>query len=229
MRIFLLILIMLAGGIAVGYVYQNELLPVSQIQIDGDLERINMQEVEQILLPHVQHGLLGIDVMALQQSLMTVPWVAQARVSRMWPDTVHIWLAEPQPIAVWANSGVVSQEGVVYYLPSGVELPDLPIFEGLEGQAPVMLAHYQQMQPLLTPQSLQIQRLVLTPREAWELELNNGIVIKLGQHETLDRLQRFLAVYPELMSDPEQSVEYVDLRYPNGIAVKMREATSSEL
>ncbi|MFI4954424.1 MAG: cell division protein FtsQ/DivIB [Gammaproteobacteria bacterium] len=223
MRIFLLILIMIAGGITVGYVYQNELLPVKQIQIDGELQRIDMQDVEQILLPYVQHGLLGIDVMAIQQSLMGVPWVAQARVSRMWPDTVHIWLAEPQPVAVWANNGVVSQEGIVYYLPAGAELPNLPVFEGLEGQSPIMLEHYQQMQSVLASQNLNIVRLVLTPRGAWELELDNGIVVRLGQSEPLERLQRFLTVYPELISDPNQHIEYVDLRYPNGLAVKSRE------
>lgn len=222
MRIFLLILILIAGGITVGYVYQNDLLPVKQIQIDGDLQRIDMQTVEQILLPYVQHGLLGIDVMAIQQSLQTVPWVAQARVSRMWPDTVHIWLAEPQPIAVWANSGVVSSDGRVYYLPQEIELPDLPIFEGIEGQSAIMLEQYHQMQNLLQAENLYIVRLVLTSRGAWETELNNGIVVRLGQTVPLERLQRFLSVYPELIADPNQApIEYVDLRYPNGIAVKM--------
>jgi cell division protein FtsQ len=99
MRIFLLIFILVIGALTVGYVYQNEILPVNQVQIDGDLQRVDMQAVEKILMPYVQHGLLGIDVIALQQSLQTVPWVAQARVSRMWPDAVHIWITEPQPVA----------------------------------------------------------------------------------------------------------------------------------
>lgn len=221
MRIFLLLLILITGAIGVGYVYQNEILPVQQIQIDGDLQHIDMQEIEQTLLPYVQHGLLGVDVMGLQQSLMTVPWVAEARVSRMWPHTVHVWLTEPEPIALWADSGVVGTEGRVYYLPANTELPDLPVFEGLEGQAPIMLDSYQQMQEILIPYQLQIKRLVLTPRQAWEMELDNGMIIRLGQQQPLEPLKRFVQIYPQLAAEPQQ-IEYVDLRYPNGLAVKMR-------
>ena len=138
---------------------------------------------------------------ALQQSLMTLPWVAQACVSRMWPDTVHVWLAEPQPVALWANNGIVSQEGRVYYLSAGETLPNLPVFEGLEGQAPLMLEYFQQMQDFLAPLQVNIYRLILTPREAWEIELDNGIRIRLGQQDTFERMQRLVAAYPQLTAD----------------------------
>lgn len=222
MKIFILLLVLISGGLAVGYVYQNEILPVSQIQIDGDLDHVNMEEVEKTLLPFVQHGLLGIDVTALQNSLMTLPWVARARVSRMWPDTVHVWLAEPRAVALWADNGIVSEEGRVYYLPPDETLPDLPVFEGLEGKANIMLADYQQMQIILEPLNLKVQRLVLTPRQSWEIQLNNDVRVRLGQQDTISRLERFVAAYPHLTADPTQVIDYVDLRYPNGLAVKMQ-------
>ncbi len=223
MRIFLLLLMLVCGGLAVAYVYQNEILPVRQVQIDGSLDHVNLAEVEKALLPYVQHGLLGIDVTALQNSLITLPWIAQARVSRMWPDTVHVWLAEPQAVALWANNGIVSEEGRVYYLPPGETLPNLPVFEGLEGQSQLMLSHYQDMQLILQPLDLQVQRLILTPRQSWEVQLNNGIRVRLGQQDTLPRLERFVSAYPHLTADPTQPIDYVDLRYPNGLAVKVRE------
>lgn len=223
MRIFLFILLLLTGVAMVGYLYQEDILPVKQIQIDGEVEHIDLHAVEQTLLPFVQNGLLSVDVTALQQALVTIPWVAQVRVSRMWPDTVHVWLSEPHAVALWADSGVVSQDGQVYYLPPHSQLPHLPVFEGLEGESPMMLDYYQHMQVILDPYQLKIERLVLSPRQAWEVQLDNGMVVRLGQQDILERLQRLMSVYPQLTAKSTEPIEYVDLRYPNGFAVKLRQ------
>jgi cell division protein FtsQ len=223
MKTFLFLLVLLVGiGTAV-YVYQGEMLPVEQIQIDGDLQHINMVEVEQIIMQYVQHGLLRTNIGEMQRALTALPWVGQARVSRVWPNTVHIWLEEPQAVAVWADSGIVSQDGQVFYLPRDTALPtNLPIFEGIEGQVPLMLKEYQQMQAILTPLNLSITRVILSPRYAWEVVLNNGMTLRLGKQQVLERLQRFTKVYPQLAEKQQGTVEYIDLRYPNGFAVKAR-------
>lgn len=229
MKTLLFLLILLIGAGTVVYVYQGEMLPVQNIQIDGDVQHVNMAAVEKIIMQHVQHGLLRTNLGAMQQELTAVPWVGQARVSRVWPDTLHIWLEEPRAAALWADSGIVSQDGHVFYLPRGAELPhNLPVFEGIEGQIPLMLKEYQQMQAMLTPLNLAITRVILTPRFAWEVVLNNGMTLRLGQQQIIERIQRFVSAYPRLAASSPDSIEYVDLRYPNGFALKMASTTSAE-
>jgi cell division protein FtsQ len=58
----------------------------------------------------------------------------------------------------------------------------------------------------------------LSERFAWQVQLNNGIKLNLGRQEFINRLQRFINLYPLLQQD-ERDINYVDLRYDTGMAV----------
>jgi len=83
-----------------------------------------------------------------------------------------------------------------------------------------MLDRYQKMMEVLKPIRLKISTLFVTPRLFWEIMLNNGMKIRLGQEDILTRLQRFVKVYPELFEKSEKKALAVDLRYAHGLAVK---------
>ena len=42
----------------------------------------------------------------------------------------------------------------------------------------------------------QIAQISLSPRFAWQVKLDNGMVLELGREEMQQRLARFVAVYP---------------------------------
>jgi cell division protein FtsQ len=69
--------------------------------------------------------------------------------------------------------------------------------------------------------------LFLSERFAWNLRLANGIKLNLGRSEFIDRLQRFVDIFP-LISAQNKSVDYVDLRYDTGLAVGWANANSTE-
>lgn len=69
--------------------------------------------------------------------------------------------------------------------------------------------------------NLQTVQLALSERHAWQLRLNNGMVLELGREDMQKRLARFVAV--QRTEDGRQRTEgaaYVDLRYRNGFAVR---------
>ena len=69
--------------------------------------------------------------------------------------------------------------------------------------------------------NLQVAQLALSARYAWQLRLNNGMVLELGREDMQQRLERFVAV--QKAGDIKQragGVTYVDLRYRNGFAVR---------
>ena len=82
------------------------------------------------------------------------------------------------------------------------------------------------MQGLLDVAELSITELSLSERYAWGLKLSNGIRLQLGRTEFMDRLQRFIDVYP-LLQKSKKAVEYVDLRYDTGLAVGWKSTTTS--
>ena len=65
----------------------------------------------------------------------------------------------------------------------------------------------------------------LSPRLAWQLKLQNGMVVDVGREQPKSpvgaRLMRFVDVYPELVGKRAVRPAVVDLRYPNGFAMKV--------
>jgi cell division protein FtsQ len=74
------------------------------------------------------------------------------------------------------------------------------------------------MQRLLNISGQKIALLSLSERFAWQVKLHNQVLLKLGRQEYINRLQRYIDVYPLLLQE-EKSVAYVDLRYDTGLAV----------
>ncbi|MDP1941764.1 MAG: cell division protein FtsQ/DivIB, partial [Gallionella sp.] len=74
--------------------------------------------------------------------------------------------------------------------------------------------------------------LVLSPRHAWQLHLSNDMVVELGRDAMQQRLARFVAIYPYSLGVALQEgteaerVKWVDMRYRNGFAVRMRQGNA---
>jgi cell division protein FtsQ len=68
-----------------------------------------------------------------------------------------------------------------------------------------------------TDVNLQVTQISLSARHAWQLRLDNGMVLELGRENMQQRLARFVAVRK---MDDLGGAKYVDLRYRNGFAVR---------
>ena len=58
-------------------------------------------------------------------------------------------------------------------------------------------------------------------RGAWQVTLDNDIVLKLGRGEWKSKLERFVTIYPQVDVPENKKIDYVDLRYAAGAAVGM--------
>jgi cell division protein FtsQ len=64
-------------------------------------------------------------------------------------------------------------------------------------------------------------RVRVSPRGAWQVVLESGLVLELGRGDIHSRLARFIAAWPQLAA---QGVEtrHADLRYANGFALQRK-------
>ena len=67
----------------------------------------------------------------------------------------------------------------------------------------------------------------LSGRYAWRAKLSNGTVIEFGREQNDEdraameaRVKRFVASWPQLTQQWGKQIEYADLRYPNGFAIR---------
>ena len=88
-----------------------------------------------------------------------------------------------------------------------------------------MARHYARFAAVVAPLGSEVERLVLTPRYAWQLRLANGLHVMLGRDAdgAEARLRRFVESYPATIARLPRRHEYVDLRYPNGFALRVPE------
>jgi len=72
---------------------------VSRVEVRG-VERMNELKVYERVLGEKDRAMPLVDLHALRGSLMELPWVADARVSRQLPDTIVVDIVEREPHAV---------------------------------------------------------------------------------------------------------------------------------
>ena len=88
------------------------------------------------------------------------------------------------------------------------------------------MQYYQEARQALNQISLPISALVQDARGAWTLRLVNGLGLKLGKSELIERVQRFITLYPKTLYERLADIETVDLRYTNGLAVRWSHLTA---
>jgi len=110
------------------------------------------------------------------------------------------------------------------FAPKETFTAELPRFSGPKGQQIYMLKYHNEINRLLVPLRAKISYLELTPFLTWKLTLNNGINMQMGHKDVLTRLGHFVKVYPKIVGTRADYVDYIDLRYPNGMAVRWKKA-----
>jgi cell division protein FtsQ len=59
----------------------------------------------------------------------------------------------------------------------------------------------------------------LDERGAWEMDLADGITVRLGSRQVDERFERFMATAMKLITQRADDIAYVDMRYGNGFAI----------
>ncbi|MDZ4201075.1 MAG: cell division protein FtsQ/DivIB [Gallionella sp.] len=197
-------------------VHQSELFPLNSASLTVAPQRVAVEEVVQVLSKEAKGNFFTVDIEHLRDSLEQLPWVRKVGIRREFPGGLTLVLEEHQPLARWNGDALVNTYGEVFVANSAQALPD---FIGQEGDSFEVARQYGEFGRQLAALNLGITQLALTPRHAWQLHLDNGMVLELGREEMERRLARFVTVYPYSIALVEGAVRYVDLRYRNGFAL----------
>jgi cell division protein FtsQ len=199
----------------------SRFFPITTVRVYG-MSHVEPNEVQPLLLPLVNHGFFTVNVDYIHDRLLQIPWVADIFVRRAWPDKVEITIIEKNAIARWNDESLLSESGELF-MPAQATYPTaLPHFFGPEGKQILMLQYFYEINRLLAPLHAKISYLELSPYASWKATLDNGITLQMGHKDILDRLGQFVKVYPKIVGGHSADVQYIDLRYPNGIAVRWK-------
>jgi cell division protein FtsQ len=198
------------------------IFPLSDVRLSAAPERVAAPELLQVVRSEVIGNFFTVDIERLRRTLEKLPWVRSVSIRRQFPDSLEVQLEEHQVLARWNNNALVNRQGEVFSAGSDQVLP---VFMGQAGDSGEVAQYYTQFSNQLAAMNLRVVQLALSPRHAWQLRLNNGMVLELGREEMQQRLARFVAVYPYIegrgpKAEERNTVKHVDLRYRNGFAVR---------
>jgi len=180
----------------------------------------------------VSSNFLTVDLQQVRELFEQVPWVRSAVVQREFPNRLRVTLEEHEAVAWWDQSGsgrLVNRQGEVFEA-SPDDGDGLPELAGPDDQSAQVLAVYQLLRPELQRLDLDLERLELNDRGSWRARLDSGAVVELGRgtpDELQQRLHRFTATLHQLTQRYAGALQSVDLRYPNGYALRVRGVTTT--
>ncbi len=196
-------------------------LPINQVRIRGNLQHVTQADLNAVSVKYLQEGnFISADLVRIQAGFESLPWVRKAVIRRAWPNRLDISLEEQKPVARWAAGGLVNDKGERFMVQTSQQLP---IFYGAEGTEKEVVAGYKEFQPLIQSVGHSIAAINLSSRRAWTLKLEDGLQMELGRESVKERLGSFIATYSRAMQ-AIKSLQYVDLRYPNGFVIQARDA-----
>jgi cell division protein FtsQ len=194
--------------------------PIRTVKIEGEFRHLDRGRVEEAAGPHVRGGFFSVDLHAVEQALMELPWIHGVSLRRHWPGSLIVRVREQEPVAQWGEAALLNPYGELFY-PPRAEFPEgLPRIDGPEARERELLAELARLRITLREHGLDVRVLSEDARRARELELANGIVVALGRADHAGRIRRLIEAYPRALAPRAENIRRIDLRYTNGLAVE---------
>lgn len=197
--------------------------PVTQVELKGELKNTSRAQVE-AALPRAAGNFFAADLAEVRERVERLPWVRRVAVRRIWPGRLEVSVEEHVALARWGTgeemSRLVNTFGETF---SANTRQALPVFVAPAGSAAEVVRRYHRFSELVAPLGTGVERVVLTQRLAWQLRLGNGLHVMLGRDADLaeQRLKKFVDAHSATLARTGKKHEYVDLRYPNGFALRV--------
>ncbi|MBL8658363.1 MAG: FtsQ-type POTRA domain-containing protein [Rhodospirillales bacterium] len=165
--------------------------------------------------------ILFVDLAAARERLLALPWVSDASVERVLPDTVVIHLTERRPVALWQQDGrfalidgtghVIQREGLGPFSKLLVIVGD----EAAAAEASDLLAVLSSETALMA----QVKAAVRISGRRWNLRFNDGLDVRMPEADLAGGWRR-LAAYDRRYGLVGLGLRSIDLRLPDRVVVR---------
>jgi cell division protein FtsQ len=210
---------LLTAYAAVWWIVRLPVFALREVHVTGEARHVTRAQVEAIVNSELKGTFFTLNLTRTRSTFEKLPWVREVNLRRRWPARLEVSVVEHVPLARWGNQALVNTHGEVFQAAFDGKLPT---FVGPAGSAREIAIQYEffrrSLSALGTPVLVQ-----LTPRGAWQVRLEGGPTLELGREDVEARLARYIEVHERTVGVLKRRVDYVDLRYANGFAVRIPE------
>jgi cell division protein FtsQ len=229
-RLLLWLLVLAGLGAAGVWLVRSPWFALRQIHLEGEVVHNSADAVVRHAMPLLRGTYLTMDLREARAAFESVPWVRRAEVRRVWPHDLVVRLEEHHPVAYWeredADDLLVNNFGEVFEVNLGdLDDDNLPMLRGPNGTSQQVLAMWKRLAPEFALLRARIDRLALSDRGAWSVQLDRGARIEIGRGESdeiVARTQRFVRSVGQITARYEgRAIEYADLRHSDSYALRL--------
>lgn len=223
-KILLMILIVLGFSVAYIKINDPQTFPIKTVKIIDASTHVSHRVLRDAVLPYLSKGWLFVADDELAHALRKMPWVKTVCIKRLFPDQLMLQVIEQTPVAKFNDSMLFNAEGKIFN-PPATDMTDkaiqtLPSLYAPEAMSDDIWRIYWMIKQRTDPVGLQIARLSVDANQSWCVDFTSPLHVVLGREQLMHRIENFLLAYPKVFKHSVSAIEYVDLRYDNGFAIK---------
>jgi cell division protein FtsQ len=198
-------------------------LAIEEVNITGQSETSEVDVLEQLAIGPFP-SLLTFDVDAARERLEALPWIEQATIRKLYPDTLRVALTERQPFAIWqdgARVALIDKTGRRISPTIGERYARLPMVVGKGADKRV--GEFVELIEGVPSLKARIKAGVLVSKRRWNVVLDGGVEILLPETDPGDALVQVVAL-DDGHGILGREIAAIDLRLPNRLVFRLTEA-----
>jgi cell division protein FtsQ len=199
---------------------QLPVFALRHVDVIGDTRHVTRAQVESIVKMGMTGTFFTVDLARMRAGFEKLPWVREVKLRRHWPDRLEVNITEHVALARWGSAALVNTHGEVFQAAYDGKLP---VFIGPTGTSKEIAIQYEFFRRNLSAIQARPVVVQLSARRAWQVKLESGPTLQLGRADIEARLARYIAVHERTVGALARRIDYVDLRYSNGFAVRIPE------
>ncbi|WP_404991912.1 cell division protein FtsQ/DivIB [Cupriavidus pauculus] len=227
---------LMALGAGLLWLAQRPVFAITHVELTamggGPLRHVNAPSVRANALGKLSGNFFTLDLNTARQAFESVPWVRHASVRREWPNGLAVQVEEHEALGTWGNADsgrLINTYGEVFVANTAEAEEDAQLLalDGPPESEEDVVEKLETMRDWFKPLKLEPLAVALSGRYAWRAKLSNGMVVEFGREQNDEdraameaRVKRFVASWPQLTEQWGKQIDYADLRYPNGFAIR---------
>jgi len=200
---------------------------ITTVNIHGEFRHLNPGDIRRVTAPWIGESFLMADLEEIKSRVLALPWVNQVTVQRIWPGKISVHVVEQIPSVFWNEKGFLNQQGEIFTPDVLTVNRDLVAFTGPDNASleirQTMMRELENLKSQFALYDAGIQKLALNARGVWEVTLEGGTRVAMGEAPFEEKIDRLGAVLSRANDADRAKMARIDTRYPNGVAVKWRE------
>ena len=201
-------------------VVRQPVFALQHVEVTGDAKHVTRAQVETIVQKELRGTFFTLSLPRLRKAFEKLPWVREVKLRRHWPDRLEVNVVEHVPLARWGSEALVNTQGEVF---NAAHDGKLPVFIGPAGTSKEIAIQYEHFRRSLAAIGVKPVQVQMSARGAWQVRLENGPTLEIGREDIEARLARYVEAHGRTVGVLKRRIDYIDLRYANGFAVRIPE------